>query len=113
MMARMHKARPAVAAALVVIAMTGGGLLSSSLAGAKTVPHLVVTPASGLKNGSKVRVTGTGFKAGDTVYVVECLAHATGAAGCNIAGAVPVTISSKGVLPLTKFTVTTGTVGTG
>jgi Neocarzinostatin family len=104
----------AVFASAVVVAVVAGGALTATMAGAKTTPHLVVTPVSGLKNGSKVRVSGTGFTPHDTVYVVECLARATGSTGCNITGAVPVTITAKGVLHMTgKFTVTTGTVGNG
>ncbi|MDE3065260.1 MAG: hypothetical protein KGJ36_06290, partial [Acidobacteriota bacterium] len=112
-MRRSAKFRSTAAAAVVLLALAGGSAVGTAVAGAKTKPHLVVTPVSGLKNGSKVRVSGTGFTPKDTVYVVECLANATGSTGCNIAGAVPVTISAKGVLPVTKFTVTTGTVGNG
>jgi len=68
---------------------------------------LTVTPSKNLKSGETVRVTGTGFKKGDSVYVVECLIGAKGGAQCNELGATPATISSKGLLPLTRFKVTT------
>ena len=93
-------------AALIV----GSGVLS---AGATSGPKLTVTPSKNLKSGETVRVTGTGFKKGDSVFVVECLIGAKGGAQCNELGATPATISSKGLLPLTRFKVTTGSIGTG
>ncbi len=101
----------AAAAALVLSAplALGAGVPG---AGAST-PHLVVKPATGLKNGQTVKVSGTGFKPHDTVFIVECLATAKGAGGCQIAMASPVTISGKGVLPTTKFKVATGKIGNG
>ena len=100
------------AAALVLVAplALGAGVVG---AGAASTPHLVVKPATGLKNGQTVKVSGTGFKPHDTVFVVECLATAKGASGCQVAMASPVTISSKGVLPTTKFHVATGKIGSG
>lgn len=76
-------------------------------------PSLTVSPATGLKNGQSVTVTGTGFTPSDSVYVIECLATATSSAGCNTAGATPVKVNADGTLPSTTFTVVTGTVGTG
>jgi len=86
------------------------GVLS---AGAASGPKLTVTPSVNLKNGETVKVTGSGFKKGDFVYVVECLVGAKGGAQCNELGATPATITSKGVLPLTKFKVMTGSIGGG
>jgi len=84
-----------------------------SSASAATVPKLVVTPSLNLHNGEAVKVTGSGFKPGDSVYVVECLATAKGQAGCNILGAKPATITATGLLPKTMFKVITGKIGTG
>ena len=100
----------AVGAVLSTAVLIGGG---ASLAGAKTVAKLVVTPSTGLTNGKSVTVKGTGFKPKDSLYITECLRTAKGAGGCDISTAVPVTASAKGVLPTTKFKLTTGVIGTG
>jgi hypothetical protein len=105
--------RSLVAAAAVCASVVAGGAWMASVAGAKTTPHIVVKPLTGLKNGSYVRVSGTGFKPGDNVYVVECVWKATGQAGCAYLTAAPALISSSGALPSTKYKVTTGTVGNG
>ena len=76
-------------------------------------PSITVTPATGLKNGQTVTITGSGFVAGDSLFAVECLTTATSAADCNTAGATPITANSDGTLPSTTFTVKTGTIGSG
>jgi hypothetical protein len=58
-------------------------------------------------------VSGTGFKPKDTVYITECQAKAKGEAQCDIDTATPVKISATGVLKKTKFTIVTGTIGSG
>jgi hypothetical protein len=70
-------------------------------------------PNTGLSNGSVVKVKGSGFPASTQLYLVECLKSATTEAGCDISTATAVTTTASGVLPKTKFTVVTGTVGTG
>jgi hypothetical protein len=72
-----------------------------------------VAPVKNLKNGSKVRVSGTGFKPGDQVYVIECLATSTSEAGCDLKTLHPVKITAKGVLPAFNFKVVAGKIGTG
>jgi len=72
-----------------------------------------VTPVSGLLNHSLVRVSGTGFKPHDQVYVVECLATSKSQAGCDLKTLHPVKISATGVLPAFKFRVVTGRIGNG
>ena len=74
---------------------------------------LVVTPSTNLTKGQKVSVSGSGFTPNDQVYLVECLLKATGQNGCDVATATPVTITAKGVLPPTAFSVVTGVVGSG
>ena len=76
-------------------------------------PGVAVTPSTGLSNTQSVTVTGSGFTAGDTVYAIECLATATTKAGCDTSTALPMTVSSEGLLPPTYFKVVTGKVGTG
>jgi Neocarzinostatin family len=106
---RMKMSAVAVAAGLL-----SGGVAVTTLAGATTTPHLVVTPVTGLHNGSIVRVSGTGFKAGDTLYIVQCIWKAQGQPGCKVALPVlSVTVSSTGTFPVKRFKVTTGVIGNG
>ena len=88
-----------VAFCVAALALTLSGALGGASAGAAT-PKLVVTPSTGLHNGEKVKVSGTGFKPGDHVYIVECLAKASGESNCNILNTIPATISKTGKLPL-------------
>jgi hypothetical protein len=74
---------------------------------------LHVAPTTKLKNGSRVKVSGTGFKAGDNVYVVECLATSTSQAGCDLKTLKAVTITGSGVLRAFSFKVVTGKIGNG
>jgi hypothetical protein len=74
---------------------------------------LHVAPTTKLKNGSKVKVSGTGFKVGDHVYVVECLANSTSEAGCDLKTLKAVTITGSGVLRAFSFKVLTGKIGNG
>ena len=71
------------------------------------------SPVTGLRNRSKVHVSGTGFKPGDLVYVVECLTNVKNQAQCDLKTLKPVKITAKGVLPGFTFTVVTGKIGTG
>jgi hypothetical protein len=72
-----------------------------------------VAPVKNLRNGSKVRVSGTGFKPGDQVYVIECLATSKSEAGCDLKTLHPVKITARGVLPAFNFKVLTGKIGNG
>jgi hypothetical protein len=74
---------------------------------------LHVSPSTKLKNGSKVKVSGTGFKAGDHVFVVECLATSKSQAGCDLKTLKAVTITGSGVLRSFSFKVVTGKIGNG
>ena len=93
--------------------LTLGGVLPSAVGATTAAPKLVVTPSGSLRSGETVTVSGHGFKPGDSVYIVECLASAKNSVGCDIATATPATISPTGVLPKTKFKVVTGKVGPG
>ena len=84
-----------------------------TLAGAKTVPKVIVTPSGSLKAGETVKVAGHGFKPGDSVYIVECQLTAKDSTGCDIATAIPATITAKGALAPTKFKIVKGVVGNG
>lgn len=76
-------------------------------------PHIKVAPSAGLHNKQIVKVSGAGFKPGDHVFIVECLASVSGAAQCALSTAKPVKITSSGQLKSTTFKVITGKVGTG
>jgi Neocarzinostatin family len=105
--------RTVAVAALLSTGIVTSGLINVTGANAAAKPKLVVTPFTGLTNHKSVTVSGTGFKPKDMVYITECQANAKGEAGCDIDTATPVTITSKGVLPKTKFKVVTGTIGNG
>ncbi|HUZ42424.1 MAG TPA: neocarzinostatin apoprotein domain-containing protein, partial [Acidimicrobiales bacterium] len=57
---------------------------TTTVASSKT-PSVSVSQTTGLTNGASVSITGADFTPGDSVYAVECLATATGAAGCDTA----------------------------
>jgi Neocarzinostatin family len=103
--------------ARVALCATLGFALSSGLdaiaASAASNPKLTVTPSTNLHNGEKVKVSGTGFKPGDAVYIVECLVTAKGESNCNILNTVPATISKTGTLAKSTFKVSTGKIGNG
>lgn len=105
--------RAAAAAVVLSTGLVACAVASVATAGATSSPKLVVVPSGGLTNNKVVTVKGTGFKPKDQVYITECLFTAKDASGCNIATAVPATISAKGALPVTKFKVGTGVIGNG
>jgi hypothetical protein len=72
-----------------------------------------VAPVANLKNGTSVRVWGTGFTPRDEVYVVECLATSKSQAGCDLKTLHPVKITATGVLTSFRFKVVAGKIGTG
>ncbi len=76
-------------------------------------PHLQVTPSTKLHNSSVVKVSGSGFKPHDTVFVVQCQRSAKGQAGCAITNIRAATISASGVLKPMNFVVHTGKIGNG
>lgn len=75
--------------------------------------RLTVSPDANLKNGSVVKVTGVGFKPGDTIFVLECLTSVKGEAQCDLKTLKSVTIRSNGDLPAVDIKVATGKIGTG
>ena len=106
--------RIAVGAVVMAASILAGGLIGVSTASAKTKPVLIVKPALNLKNGEMVTISGTGFKPGDTVFLVECQRTAKVQSGCNasVTSIQPsATITAGGKITSTKFKVVTGTVG--
>ncbi len=102
-------ARGAVGCALLLASYIGGGAVSAAAA----QPHIVVTPSVRLHNGEVVTVRGAGFKPKDLIFIVECLAIAKGGSQCDIARVVSARVTVKGLLPVTKFKVKTGKIGSG
>jgi hypothetical protein len=102
-----------VGAIVAVAALTLSGAAGLAGASGATSPKLVVTPSANLKNGEVAKMTGSGFKAKYVVLLGEGLAKAKGQRQCNSAGATPVTVSAKGLLPSTKFKVKNGAIGNG
>lgn len=101
--------------ALLGVGALAGGLGGGTLASAAG-PKVIVTPSTNLRNGESVRVTGSGFKPGDTVFLVECQRNAKGQSGCKVpSSSLPpnATITSGGLLPKTTFKVETGRIGSG
>ena len=105
---RSHRLALYGAAMAVTIVLTGSVAIGDAAA---VAPKLVAKPATGLVNGKTVKVTGSGFTPNDQVFLVECLAVATGQGQCDISTATPATITAKGILPPTYFTVVTGKIG--
>lgn len=87
--------------------------LMASTAGALGGPILKATPNTDLHNHQVIVVSGSGLPKKADLYVAECHEGAKSESGCDVATSVPVTISAKGVLPNTHFTVVTGAVGNG
>jgi hypothetical protein len=75
--------------------------------------RLHVAPTVNLRNGSSIRISGTGFKPHDQVYIVECLATSKSQAGCDLKTLRPVKISATGVLGAVTIKVITGKIGNG
>ena len=112
-MTEVRGLRVALAGAALATMLVAGGSFATNVAGAWSSPKLTVVPVKGLKNHSTVKVSGSGFTPGDSLYVVQCIWKAPGAAGCSIASATPVTASSTGTFSGLKFKVVTGKIGNG
>lgn len=91
-----------VAAAALALALPTAAFAAGSVS---------VSPSSGLKDGQSVNVTGSGFPASTTIYVVEC-ANLTGQAGCDITRLGQAQSDAGGKISA-AFTVHTGTIGNG
>ena len=93
--------------------VASGPITFATASSTPTGPSITVTPATGLKNGDTVTITGSGFTPGDSLFALECLTKATSAAGCDTTGATPITANSDGTLASTTFKVVAGAIGTG
>ena len=95
------------------LGFAGGKAVGLTFVAAPTGRTFTVTPATGLKNGSVVTLTGTGFTPGDRVYYAECLVGSINEARCNLATFKSVKISAAGNFPPTRVTLATGHIGPG
>ncbi|GED99994.1 hypothetical protein nbrc107696_04410 [Gordonia spumicola] len=68
-------------------------------------PVLTVTPTTGLKSGATVTVSGTGYKAGENIYVTQTIAKPSSGYPSTYADAKKVTTSGSGTFS-TQITVT-------
>jgi len=106
--------RVAISVALVGLSGLSASIIGVTNASAAAKPKIVVTPSTNLKNNAKVSISGNGFKAGDTVFIVECLVKAKGEANCQVNGIpTPITITKSGLLPRQTFVVSEGKIGNG
>jgi hypothetical protein len=106
--------RVAISVAVVGLSGLSASTIGITNASAAAKPKIVVTPATNLRNNQKVSVAGSGFKAGDTVFIVECLVKAKGEANCAVNGIpTPITITKTGLLPRKTFVVSEGKIGNG
>jgi hypothetical protein len=102
----------------VIFAFTGAALAASLLVvalPASAATKLKVSPSKNLTAGKTVKVSGTGFTPGDGVYILQCIIgdNSDTGSGCNLNNLKgPITISSKGVLATTEYTVSSGAIGT-
>jgi hypothetical protein len=78
-----------------------------------TAQSITVSPATGLTNGTTVTVSGSGFTAGDSLYMLECPKNTVSLADCNTNDAVTMTVGPTGVLTPGNFQVLSGDVGSG
>jgi Neocarzinostatin family len=74
---------------------------------------VTLTPDTGLVNGTVVAVTGSGFTAGDSLYILECPKNTVSLADCATDDAVAMTVGPTGVLTPGKFKIIGGHVGSG
>jgi Neocarzinostatin family len=94
---------PVAAAALIALAPTASAAATASL---------TVSPSSGLKDGSSVSFSGTGFVKSTTIYVLECHGTTPSQAACDTPRLVPAQSDATGKIS-GKITVHTGTIGDG
>ena len=108
----MKKFNSALSAAVL---LTGIALLGPvTAASASGTPTVVATPTTGLTDGASVTVSGSGFNASDSLYVLECLQNSTGAATCNTSKFLnTVSADASGNVASMTVKVFTGTVGSG
>ena len=99
--------------AAVALLLGGVALGGVATAAAAAAPTITITPNTGLINGQKVVITGSGFTPGASLAAVECIITATNTTGCSISSPVLITINADGTLPSTNFYVQTGTIGNG
>jgi len=98
-----------------LIASTDGGGADTAFASIAfaPAPAVTVSPATNVKDGSKISVSGTGFPASQpVVYVVEC-SGISGSTACDLSTLATGSTNASGAFNNIKIKVHTGTVGNG
>lgn len=109
MSARLSRTTARIA---LVFAGTATAAALSSVSAFAATPALSGTPSSGLKDGTSVALTGTGYTPNLSLFVLECSSATGGQAACDITHLGMATSSASGAVS-TSFTVHTGTIGNG
>jgi hypothetical protein len=78
-----------------------------------TAQSITVSPATGLTSDTTVTVSGSGFTAGDSLYILECPKNTVTIADCDTSDAVAMTVGPTGALTSGTFQVLSGDVGSG
>ncbi|MDT7548028.1 MAG: Neocarzinostatin family [Actinomycetota bacterium] len=99
-----RRRRLLLAGAVAVIVVAGS--VPAGAAGS-----LVGSPTTGLRDGSTVKLSGSGFGSGTALFVVQC-ADRSGQAACDLGHLAQVTSSAGGTFT-TSFAVHTGAIGSG
>ena len=89
----------------------GHSHVSSGPAASAPAPALSADPSTGLTDGQKISVTGTGFPPETTMGIVECQAGATDQSTCDMDTLDPVETDGSGSLSLTEPVFRVITVG--
>lgn len=95
---------------LIVTTALAAGIVAATPALAAT-PSASGTPTTNLHNGSVVAITGHGFPASTTIYLVQC-SNTSGQSGCDLGNLVTAQSSASGDVS-GSITVHTGTIGNG
>ena len=101
-----------VTTGLTTITVALGMLFTLGVGTASAAGSIQASPSTGLTNNKVVTVTGSGFSPNESLYVIECLATATGPTGCDTSTVSTVTSSASGTISL-QYPVATGMIANG
>lgn len=106
---RSAKVRRSAQAAITLSVATAATLLTVGTASA--APAASGSPTTGLKDGSNVSLSGSGWAAGANLYILEC-SNTSGQAGCDTSHLKTATTTAGGAFTA-SFSAYTGAVGNG
>src|SRR5881275_2551574 len=86
---RRERAAVKKAKFLAVIPAAAAALIAFAPAASAASASLTVSPSTGLKDGTSVSFSGTGFVKSTTIYVLECHGTTPSQAACDTARLVP------------------------